>query len=557
MLERNALSRRQRLANSRGAAFLLAIYFASLMLFLLGGVSLQRTMTEVRAAQTSRDLQQTFWSAEGAFDRSLETLRTNRVPATSEDLAIAKSLGIGEAVAALGRPLTSAFDDLGCYYENITLPNLKPVMYTKNGSTIRIPHHSSYMICTTKNSEQFQVEMLGLTPEGNSVWLSAFLNRTVPSVTLGQAVVGIDSVTITRGHIAGVNTQDKMKPVNLVMALWADPWTNSLMPNTLATDQFGDLMPTATGWGNNQGHVGTQSKAANAIQFLHNKWGKTVVDGAALGGLPPVTSGGSVYDATALSGVVPTLPEFPGVQVPLTAQSLANTLLPSTRTVDAAGNVTIANHWAAVTAGTYRVKGLTLSDASFSTVGPVDLFVDGPLTVSRSLMYGQPETGAAQINTLKLLPANLRIFVASTGDPTQRVLIERGSVVGGIVYAPEVDVKVTRKSLVLGALVGKSTEIGLRSADYYSYTEATNGTKVYFDQSVAGVTLHPAPGTVDSETLFYRVRRSLSEASDADAQGFKRLMRWFEFIGLNPKTLPAAIGGGAGYGGGGGGCSIG
>lgn len=60
--------KRQLLANDRGAVFLLAIYFSALILLLVGGVSLQRTNTEVRAAQVSRDLQQAFWLSESALD---------------------------------------------------------------------------------------------------------------------------------------------------------------------------------------------------------------------------------------------------------------------------------------------------------------------------------------------------------------------------------------------------------------------------------------------------------------------------------------------------------
>lgn len=57
--------------NSRGAAFLLAVYFSALILLLLGGVSLQRTNTEVRASQLSRDMQQAFWYSEAAIDNYL------------------------------------------------------------------------------------------------------------------------------------------------------------------------------------------------------------------------------------------------------------------------------------------------------------------------------------------------------------------------------------------------------------------------------------------------------------------------------------------------------
>jgi len=52
----SALTPQTRLANQRGAVFLLATYFGALMLFTYTGTSLYRTMTEVQAAQTSRDL---------------------------------------------------------------------------------------------------------------------------------------------------------------------------------------------------------------------------------------------------------------------------------------------------------------------------------------------------------------------------------------------------------------------------------------------------------------------------------------------------------------------
>lgn len=66
---------RTSLNNPRGAVFLLVIYFASALLLLLGGLSLQRTTMEVRASQLSRDLQQAFWSAEAGMDQGLAALR--------------------------------------------------------------------------------------------------------------------------------------------------------------------------------------------------------------------------------------------------------------------------------------------------------------------------------------------------------------------------------------------------------------------------------------------------------------------------------------------------
>jgi hypothetical protein len=549
MLNRNALSklacravrdagRPRRLANSRGAAFLLAIYFASLMLFLLGGVSLQRTMTEVHSAQVSRDLQQAFWAAEGAFDRSLEVLRTNSLPATDADLAAAESLGIRDAVAAAGRLLT--FDDLGCTYQNTHL-----LEDATTGGT--------YMICKAKlpngsySPNQFQVEMLGLSKTQAPLWISAFVERTVPTVTLSQAVLGVDGVTITRGTIGGVNTHDTLHPVSI-----AANFLLGGLPNRLLADAYGDLVAplTLNGNYNNQGHVGTKSRAQHAIRLLNN----SIVHGDLLGGSAD-TSGGSTYDATSLGGAVALLPDLPGVKTPAGAQSLATTLLPSTFS-GTDGNITIRDHWAAVTAGTYYAKSLTLDHASFSTVGPVDLFVNGPVTVTGSVLYGQPELGGdeALMNTLRVMPENLRIFVAPTGEATQQVLIQGGSMVGGVIYAPEVPVAVTRKSLVLGALVGKTAQVGLLPEDRYAYVESQNGTQVYFDQSVAGLVLKPQPEALDPDVLFYRIHQSASEASNLSDLDSQRRLRWFLFAGLIAPPPPPS-GGGTGYGGGG--CSCG
>ncbi len=74
-----ALTVRHRLTNRRGAVLLLAIYFASLLLLILGGVSLQRTTIESRSAQLSRDAQQAFFLAEGTLDFALAKLKTDNL----------------------------------------------------------------------------------------------------------------------------------------------------------------------------------------------------------------------------------------------------------------------------------------------------------------------------------------------------------------------------------------------------------------------------------------------------------------------------------------------
>ena len=65
--------------NRRGAVFLLSVYFASLMLLVLGGISLQRTMIETRASQLSRDSTQAFYLADGALDYALSAVKKEYV----------------------------------------------------------------------------------------------------------------------------------------------------------------------------------------------------------------------------------------------------------------------------------------------------------------------------------------------------------------------------------------------------------------------------------------------------------------------------------------------
>ena len=77
MNHRPALMCGRGFTNRRGAVLLLAVYFVSLILLLLGGISLQRTTVESHAAQVSRDTQQAFFLAEGALDLVLNQLHTS------------------------------------------------------------------------------------------------------------------------------------------------------------------------------------------------------------------------------------------------------------------------------------------------------------------------------------------------------------------------------------------------------------------------------------------------------------------------------------------------
>ena len=87
------------LQNSRGAAFLLSVYIAALTLLLLGGVSLQRTATEVRAADISRNSQQAFFLAEGGLDQALKAVETadtasDAMPTGTYDYAVTRQLEV-------------------------------------------------------------------------------------------------------------------------------------------------------------------------------------------------------------------------------------------------------------------------------------------------------------------------------------------------------------------------------------------------------------------------------------------------------------------------------
>jgi len=92
--------RTRSLHDDRGAAFLLAVYVSALTLLLLGSVSLQRTTTEVRAAQLSRDLQQAFWYSEGALDSAVRNAHTNPLD-SMKTIAIESLPNHGSVTAAL------------------------------------------------------------------------------------------------------------------------------------------------------------------------------------------------------------------------------------------------------------------------------------------------------------------------------------------------------------------------------------------------------------------------------------------------------------------------
>ncbi len=508
---------RHRLSNRRGAAFLLAVYFASLMFLLLGGVSLQRTMTETKAAYLSRDAHQSFWSAEAAFDQALIALRANELP---------------------------AFDALGCTYQTI--------QFDKS-----IDARGNYMICRTTNPEQFQVDMLGTSATSSPVWLTSFIERKAPQVTLTHALVGLDELVLSHATVGGLNTNTA--PI-------------ALSASSLAKDLFDGYTPKLIGTYNNQGHIATKAMTREALKVLNNSniLGK-ILTGTA--GVSMISADSRNQDTSVAGSVSNTLVDFPSVKTPETVPTLGDVLLanPDTRpytVVSATGAVTLENAWAVVAPGVYRTNGLILTDASLSTNGPVDLYVKGSLTVTRSLLYGQalcpgqvpcPES---EVNRLKFSPPNLRIYVQPVGA-SDKVRVTKGAVVAGILYAPQMPVRIDRKSLLMGAMVSKTAHIGLMPDEPFSYTEAAaDKTQVYYDQAVGEQPISPSLDSPAAKVLYYSVHKSLAEASALTGQDQNRVIKWFQFANLiapivaapaarsSPGSSGVSSGGGCGGGGG-------
>lgn len=107
---------RTSIQNRHGAAFLLAIYFSAIVLLLLGGVSLQRTTVDARAAQVSRNLQQAFYLAESGLDQSLQHLRSG-IPLTPQQRADELAALGGEYASWLAQPSSDLPDGIYGPYE--------------------------------------------------------------------------------------------------------------------------------------------------------------------------------------------------------------------------------------------------------------------------------------------------------------------------------------------------------------------------------------------------------------------------------------------------------
>ncbi|MBI4003494.1 MAG: hypothetical protein HY353_00560 [Candidatus Omnitrophica bacterium] len=524
MFHRLALTGFRRLTNRRGAAFLLAVYFASLMLLLLGGVSLQRTIVDVRASQVSRDVHQSYWAADAAFDRAMTVLRASQLPAFND----------------------SAFSDgLGCSYGSFT--------FNETGG------RGDYAICKTTNPDQFAVELMGRSPTATEVWVSGLIERKIPQVTLSHAVVGLEDLTLSKATVGGVNSRHPTHPLTFSTVGFAPDGFN---------DGFGYRIPRLTQAFNDKGHIATKSTRQGALSILNH----SQVYGAAMAGTPgtlTVDSTATITEtASGTTSVV--LTEFPPVQEPSTATPLQQVM--PTSFVDNRGNVTMTGQSGILEQGTYQAKDLTLEDSRLATNGPVDLFVVGSLTVTRSNFYGTPlltdyygsvVIPSSYLSIMKLAypdysPPNLRIFIRPADGEAQGdwVRITKGSLVAGILYAPAMRVKIDRKSMLLGGVVSKTAQIGLLTNELEANTETFEGTKVYYDQAVSNMPFKPRPESPLPQVLFYHINKDRrANASNRSTGNQERLAQWFNLVDgkavVGTPTPAPVSGGGGGYSGGG------
>ncbi len=498
MVNGSALQSGHRLSNRRGAAFLLAVYFASLMFLVLGGVSLQRTMTEVKASLLSRDTHQSFWNSEAAFDQALTALRAKALP---------------------------PFDALGCAYASI---QFDPSIDSRGNS----------MICKATNPDgtinptQYRVDLLGTSMTSGPVWITTFVERKAPEVTLTNALVGLEDIAISHAKVGGLNTTTS--PVALSLATLANLGLANLMTGT---DVYGDFVPTLAGLYTNQGHIATKATTLNALRVTHGSevLGTLLTGMAGVASISPDTNTPNMGTGPLPSGSV----DFPPVRVPTTLPALGATLqaiVPPIVGVSVShGVVTIDHAWAVVAPGAYRADGLVLQDAVFSTNGPVDLYIKGAVSVTRSLLYGQTlcpgeiPCPAAGVNLLKFSPPNLRIFVQPAAS-SDKVRVTKGSVVAGVIYAPQLPVRIDHKSLLMGAMVSKTAQVGLMPDEAFSYREPSDAqkTQVYYDEAVGAQPVHPSLDTPQASVLYYSVHKSLTEGHLFETD--PRFKKWLEFL---------------------------
>jgi hypothetical protein len=402
-------------ASERGAAFLLAVYFAALMLFVLGGVSLQRTTTDVRAAEISRDLSQSFWAAEGALDRMLY------------------SLGRGS--------LEDSFDETGaCATGDIADDRLAAAMGLTSAG--------GYSLCLASPPDEeprlYSVDITGRI--GNTQQrLSSIIAVRDAAVTFKDALYGQESVQ-TYGIITGAVDTGKNAGV-----------ATSNEPPAWVFDEE-TKRPKVTSGIMAEGNLATASTAPGAVQVMH---GSYIAGDVKVGqGVEPksvVTVESEGQGKSTILGKIDTIEgdllDLPPVKAPAGAVPLGSLVLSGTSSSRA------------LAAGTYTADSLYVANkATLTTKGPVSLYVTGSIRIDDAQVYGEPATPNDVCNPATqacLSPKNLRIFAQpAAGVAGDYLQISNRALVGAAIYAPAYRAVLHEYPLVIGSLIAKQVSAG-------------------------------------------------------------------------------------------------
>jgi hypothetical protein len=409
---RSALS--GRLHNSRGAAFLLAVYFAALMLFVLGGVSLQRTTVDVRAAELSRSLSQSFWAAEGTLDKMLYDLGEGSLEGNFDESGLCATGDIADDQLSAVANLTRAGYYSLCLASE---PDDQPRIYSADitGQMGNAQQHLSAVIAVRDASVTFKDVLHG--QEG---------------VTTYRVLTG----AVDTGKTAGVATQ-------------TDPpqWTYDAITKR----------PKVTTGITANGNISTNSTTPGAVQILESSYvagNINVGQGVEPSTVVNVESSGE--GKSTVLGTVGTIDgdllDLPPIEAPKNARDLGELVLSG------------ASSSRVLTPGTYTASRLQVTNkAVLTTAGPVNLYVTGPITIWDSQVYGEPVHATGQTchpeQEVCLSPKNLRIF-AKPDSGGQGITINQNAVVGAAIYAPEMTASLYQYPLIIGALTVKSVQAG-------------------------------------------------------------------------------------------------
>lgn len=474
MRKTSGQSVRARLASKRGAAFLLAVYFASLMLLLLGGISLQRTNLEVRAAQVSRDLAQSYWVAEGGLDLTLKQFRSN----TIQTLFAAQPAAAPNEYRCLTGNSTDAF------WTQMT------------GRT----SHDAYRICETDTPSVYGIEIRGAI-DNSWQFISAAVSVRDSALTLTDALYAQDGVTANRIFTAAVDTGQTSGV--------SDPGVPA--PPVLGTDAKGHPIVTSALLA--QGSIATQSLASGSITIGEKSY--LAGDIKLPKGADPANLVSLSQDSTLTGGYV---------ELDTEDTELPRVILPESGATDL-GAIMIngASSSQVLTAGTYTASSLSVEhNGSLTTRGPVTLYVEGPIIIGNGgQVLGEPAIASSACNpTLQtcITPRNLRI-IAKPASAGQQVSITNNAIVGAAVYAPDMPMQMSGYPLVIGAVVAKSITVGSKAWGWgFGGNEDRATASILYDLDLMRQAVLVTPEEQMTHLRMYRVNQ-LTLTDDAGSAG--------------------------------------